>query len=96
MAQTDIAMTDASAPDVCMYNYVVTAHKSDAVFRSVVGNFTASDARNLIIAYVVDMLVVVLVFIRGCLVRLFFPMVSSQEIYTHRDLQGCRRRVAGV
>lgn len=45
-------MSDASGPDVCMYNYVVTAHKPEAVSQSLVGNFTASDVTNLIIAYV--------------------------------------------
>lgn len=52
MATTnDVAMSDAAGPDVCMYNYIVTAHKPEAVFQSLVGNFTSSDATNLIIAY---------------------------------------------
>lgn len=49
----DVPMLDVTGPDVCMYNYVVTAHKPEAVHQSVVGNFTASDVTNLIIAYVV-------------------------------------------
>jgi hypothetical protein len=48
--EIDNGVNEPSSTQGCIFNYVVTAHKANAVIKSVVGSFTSPTDVNLIIA----------------------------------------------